>query len=524
MVGSLGKVDATGSFLASLVTRPGKSEVLIYPLQKDSGTISVSNSLSNSFEIDSAEELVSVEWITKDDVANGKRSKRRQSNGSAKGTKSLSYLACVFRSGKIQILSPFQKQPVNEILVGSTIFSVSALKSSIWISTNSEAVEYELNGTKPQTIIKFPKALKQVTSIKAVELSGKPLIVAFGERTYILNAAGELLHTFTTKSDDAVLVENLLVLSKEKEIIVYDALAYKKSYVITSSKIITSLHNINDNLIAGYTSSGSVELIQLAHQSVISVTSNNNKIPLAGAFLKDNKLVISWNHLEPKFQTLELGECTNDFQIDVKHNNKQTIVTKAPEPILAGLAVNPGYNVQDGKLLLLLQENVEDPKKLLQVLISNEEESKIKTVISSLPDDIALKIYNTLSSRVQNDPSESSTLNIWLKWLLVSHSVVINSHGNIKPLKSSVKKSIKNLPDLLALQGRLELLQSQFQLRTQLTESEDVTATQDELIAKEEESIEYGNGENDDGEDVLEEAGNSQSEPESEPEDFEDDE
>ncbi|KAG2735954.1 hypothetical protein G9P44_000044 [Scheffersomyces stipitis] len=68
---------------------------------------------------------------------------------------------------------------------------------------------------------------------------------------------------------------------------------------------------------------------------------------------------------------------------------------------------------------------------------------------------------------------------------------------NLKNLQSESNNGIKSLPHLLALQGRLQLLKSQSELRSRIS-TLNIETNDDIEDDNDNESIVYANGENDD--------------------------
>lgn len=524
---AIAKVDSTGAYYAALVARQGKTEVQIYPLQNDADKgVSVCNSLASVFVLESEDDVLSLEWVTTGEVSNGKRSKRRQSNGAVSGSSSSSYLACVLKSGRIKVFSPFQDHSISEFEAGSPIVASCSSRSYLWVSTDSEIIGFDVNSGKPKNTVKYPKAVTQVTSIATVDGGDEQLFVVLGEKSYLVNKAGELVHTFeVSKASSSVLLDNsaTIAISKGEDVILFTGNNFTETNTLSLNSQIKTLHYINDTTIAALLKTGAITIVNLAAQSSSAISSNNKKIPLNLVFYQAGDVIVSYTGVVPEFQGFKLDSCTENITIDVKQATKQSKVKKITEPIVFELKAVEEYNVRESKLVTLIQDSIDNVEELFRVLISNDSEDKMGYVSSAISPEIAVQVFDVLSARVQCDPSESSILNTWLKWILVNHSSVINSQANLKPLNGALKKGLKQLPDLLALQGRLELLRSQLVLREQISKraEENAIASKQQnhrdAISQAEESIVYVNGENDEADDdVLEAAGNTESEQESE--------
>ena len=172
---------------------------------------------------------------------------------------------------------------------------------------------------------------------------------------------------------------------------------------------------------------------------------------------------------------------------------------------------------------LLTSEKV--PKKeVLRLCSSNDNEDSIKDTIRLFSQsekccDLVENLFEIVSKKVASDPSRKSSLSIWLKWVLLAHGGYISKQEKLETslalLQTSLDDGMKLMPKLLALQGRLQLLKSQAELRNKIStqtqeeesEPEDEYETFNETFNNTtniEESVVYANGENDDDFDSIE--------------------
>lgn len=527
---SLGKFDSSASFYAINTSKLGKNEIHIYPLQHESSKITAPNSLSSSFELDSQDELVTFDWIQQKDLANGKKTKRRHSlNGSAReSSSSLSYLAVSFKSGSILIYSPFKKEIINEFKTDHKISALASSANSFWVASSTEVYEYELNDSKPKNQITLPMSLKEITFLKHVIIDDDEYLLAGGNKLVVYNITKDELiieypapkgkKSITINSiayiDDHVLISR----NGESSIHIYSLKNKSTRRTLAASAEIKSLITIDGTDIGVLTKDGAIEVFrkvldESTTSPAFSIKSSNTDIGFAAASFSREQLVLSWFDFEPNFEAVKLFKVSTDLEI----NTKQTLKTnkqdnRVAEQIIADIEFDETLEVRDIDLATLIETTLKQPSELLTILISNPDVNKIRFASSELSFENAVELFKILKERVEINASESPVFNNWIKWLLMTHTSAINSSANLKSLKGAYSRSLKQLPNLLSLQGRLEMLQSQLQLRNQIVSNEIVESSTKDPIEQAEESIVYVNGENDEAEDdVIGSVGNSES-------------
>lgn len=528
---SLGKFNADASFYATKTSKLGKNEIHIYPLQYENSKITAPTSLSSSFELDSQDELVSFEWIQKEDQSKGKRSKRRHSvNGSThESSSSLTYLAASFKSGTILVYSPFKKEVINEFKTDLEISALASSSNTFWVAASNEVHEFELNESKSKRQITLPIGLN-VSSIKHTIIDDDEFLLVGGNKLVVYNITkDELINEYPVpkgkklQTNSIAYTDNHVSISRKGDSSIYTySLTNRKSHsTLSASENIESLAAVDDNTIAALLENGTIEIFKnfvdsKGDSSAFSIKTNNRDFGFSSFTISRNKLALSWFDLEPKFQLIKIANDSRDVEIDIKHTTKAGKQEKrVPQDIAVELQADPELEVRDSDFASVIEEELKEPVKLMTILISNSDLNKIKYTASQLSSESAVELFKILKERVEINPSESHVFNEWIKWLLLSHSSAINSSINLKSLKSAYFKSLKQLPNLLSLQGRLEMLQSQLQLRNQIANSEVLEATSRDPVEKAEESIVYVNGENDEEDDVIGSVGNSESEEES---------
>lgn len=124
---------------------------------------------------------------------------------------------------------------------------------------------------------------------------------------------------------------------------------------------------------------------------------------------------------------------------------------------------------------LLAQALKTNDHALLETCFSTREDSLIKTSIQRLDSTLAVKLLERLAERMARTPVRAGELNVWIKWVMITHGAYLVTVPNLlktlSSLHSILSERVSILPKLLALQGRLQLLSSQIELRRDLAPS-----------------------------------------------------
>ena len=158
-------------------------------------------------------------------------------------------------------------------------------------------------------------------------------------------------------------------------------------------------------------------------------------------------------------------------------------------------------NIPSEILFDKIRSHLQEPEKLIHLCSTNNDEASIKEVVKSFSAEengleSISKLYEIVSHEVASKPDDTAVLALWLKWILLTHGGALSKSGDhysdFKQLQKGLSKGMEQMPQLLALQGRLQLLRAQAQLRDTLIEVEEP-----EEVGRES-SVVYANGEDDD--------------------------
>ncbi|KAG7663778.1 UTP5 [[Candida] subhashii] len=143
--------------------------------------------------------------------------------------------------------------------------------------------------------------------------------------------------------------------------------------------------------------------------------------------------------------------------------------------------------------IILTQSIKNNDHSLLETVLSNRDPTIIKNTISRIDPHIAISLLDRISDKIARQQSRFDQLIYWLKWILVIHgsSIVGLSQGvggsKLAGIHSILVKKGDTLPRLLELQGRLNMLYEQNDLKREILKLGDVE--EDELDGESE--VEY---------------------------------
>lgn len=523
-----------------------KNVVDIYPLDALNNYVVNSSLVSHiDYEINDlkAAEVIFLGWCSASNKETSQKVKRKHgddSNHVDNASRTENFFVNGFPQGKIVVYSSSGKQIVNIIQTKKEILHADTEGAYIWILDSDKVVKkLQYNQTKPLKTF-------HLTDGKEEDIILFHLITA-GTEVYLSIATRESLYIVDPSKRRPVTVANydisgciaceileegkqIVVATKEK-IAVYDFVS--GNLVQTWAAQIENLKVIK-NVIMSIDRFGEICGYKVGEETNICTIRIANAEALQIIQIADS-LMIAWlNVNEPNFKTISLGDINGNREI-VINDQKKTLADKAI--VIANESKDKGENEKlsdkHSRKKITRAEQDELSQSLVAALEFGGKESDILSIIQSdswteprtksfiarhsLNEDSTHKLFEIIIAKLQRNPwEENDILSTWLKWLLTlrgaysSSSLKRSDRKQMKNLKSSLKSSGETLPILLGIQGRLEMLKSQAQLREELvqlsvTENEvEVESIENEDVRGElidsdghEESISYANGESD---------------------------
>lgn len=122
--------------------------------------------------------------------------------------------------------------------------------------------------------------------------------------------------------------------------------------------------------------------------------------------------------------------------------------------------------------VILSQSLRSNDHSLLESVLSNRDPQVIQSTISRLDSSLAVVLLDRLAERITRQTSRFDQLNYWLKWIIIIHGGVLTSLPNLNSklsnLHAILSKKADTLPRLLELQGRLNMLYQQNDLKKEI--------------------------------------------------------
>ena len=194
-----------------------------------------------------------------------------------------------------------------------------------------------------------------------------------------------------------------------------------------------------------------------------SVDSEENPVPVA---TEDDEAD------EPSSPTFaELIERKEPTTIDLTHDASSTTLAGHPS-IQKALSV-PNATTLTTVLSQALRTNDVD---LLETCLSTASLDSIRATIERMHSSLAANLLAKLAARMHRRPGRAGNLMVWVQWTVVAHGGYLASQPaamkEVRRLYQVVQARAAGLQPLLALKGKLDLLDAQLELRRNLKSRE----------------------------------------------------
>jgi U3 small nucleolar RNA-associated protein 5 len=110
-----------------------------------------------------------------------------------------------------------------------------------------------------------------------------------------------------------------------------------------------------------------------------------------------------------------------------------------------------------------------DDRELLESCLQVTDLGAVRGTIQRLDSRLAIVLLGKLADRMHRRPGRVGSLMVWVQWTMVSHGgALAGNRGAVQKLaglQRVLEERARGLPSLLALKGKLDLLEGQMQLR-----------------------------------------------------------
>ncbi|PQK12212.1 hypothetical protein BB8028_0003g08290 [Beauveria bassiana] len=166
----------------------------------------------------------------------------------------------------------------------------------------------------------------------------------------------------------------------------------------------------------------------------------------------------------PTFGELLRGNET----IDVSSLLQQAVTSTSVQPTRTVIAPPSLQSLTT----VLTQALKTDDTELLESCLHTTDLITIRNTIERIDSSLAGTLLNKLAARLYRRPGRAGNLMIWVKWTLIAHGGALSSQPkvlqNLNGLQKVLSERAKGLGSLLALKGKLDLLEGQMELRRKM--------------------------------------------------------
>lgn len=186
------------------------------------------------------------------------------------------------------------------------------------------------------------------------------------------------------------------------------------------------------------------------------------------------------------------------------HAEETIDVPAALSALRASVPATPGKTLAPPSLAslgtVLAQALRTDDTDLLESCLHTTDVQTIRNTVQRLDSSLAGILLTKLASRMHRRPGRAGTLMTWVQWALIAHGGALATQPNLSKKLSELNKVLeersRGLNSLLALKGKLDLLEAQMQLRRSMQRG--IEAEEDEEAGREEGLIYVEGQESDD--------------------------
>lgn len=145
-----------------------------------------------------------------------------------------------------------------------------------------------------------------------------------------------------------------------------------------------------------------------------------------------------------------------------------------------------------------------DDTDLLESCLATDEQATIQNTVEQLDSALAGALLQKLAARLYRRPGRAGKLMIWVQWTLVAHGGALATQPKVLQSLSGLQKVLaeraKGLNSLLALKGKLDMLEGQMDLRRRMQRNSGAARKGDD---NEDENVIFVEGEDKDTSEVM---------------------
>ncbi|KAB5585250.1 Dip2/Utp12 family-domain-containing protein [Coniochaeta sp. 2T2.1] len=166
---------------------------------------------------------------------------------------------------------------------------------------------------------------------------------------------------------------------------------------------------------------------------------------------------------EPTLGDLLRGSTTVDVSASLQKATTPLPLTKQPQTALVPAPTLSSLGT------VLNQALRTDDSDLLESCLSTTDLPTVRATIERIDSSLAGTLLSKLASRMHRRPGRAHSLMTWVQWTLVAHGGALAGRADLLSRLSDLNRVLeersRGLTSLLALKGKLDMLDSQMQLR-----------------------------------------------------------
>lgn len=514
-----------------------KNTIDIYSLDS-SNNYNINSSLVNQVEYEGndlkASELFFIGWCTSPEENPTTKTKRTQSDEN-RVTKSEDFFVNGFPDGKVVVFSSTGKQIVNIIQNKKQILHIDTENEFVWV-LDSEFIVKKIPYTQTKPLKSFQLIDgrdEEITSFRVLPRQKKNVYLALSTKDvlFIVDPTNSkprrvLKLEIANCNNCKLLYQNgeKLVVTTDDSVLIFSV---PNGELIQEWKLQVEKLRIFKDMVLTLNTQGTINALKVGNDQKLSEIEIPQSqvidfIPL------DDILLVAWlNVNEPNFKVISLERINNEQRIVIDDLHVDTEAQKLDgkinhqhddanqEPKYEKKKVSRAEQDELSQSLINFLEKSDSDGVLKTLSSQNWTEQRIKSFVVFHVNNYATArlIFEVISSNFQREVwNKESSLAEWLRWLLTLRGDSVDSKHlkkNTKQLRSSLKSSGESLSTLVGIQGRLELLRKQAQLREDLAnlnvaEDDDKVETMNHENAAvmvdgedQDDSVQFVNGESD---------------------------
>lgn len=148
----------------------------------------------------------------------------------------------------------------------------------------------------------------------------------------------------------------------------------------------------------------------------------------------------------------------------------------------------------DSFAIILAQALKTNDHALLETCLSTRNEDFVSTSVKRLHSSLAVVLLERIAEKIARAPGRTSSLTLWIKWVIITHGGYLVSLPNLAKslafLHTTLANKISMLPRLLALNGRVEMLRGQMQVRREILAANSSSAKETQAAEDEDDDSE----------------------------------